>query len=80
MDMNPDFISSAFTQSIKSDTPITIILQSAIRRFSLLVIFDIFFLCKIRGILIVVPYPKVYVFTPNLICLLLGMAYNFQRL
>ncbi len=42
MDLNPDFISSAFTQSIKSDTPITIIRQSAIRRFSSLVIFDIF--------------------------------------
>ena len=48
MDLNPDFISSSFTQSIKSDTPITMIRQSAIRRFSSLVIFDNFSSAKLR--------------------------------
>ena len=80
MDLNPDFISSAFTQSIKSDTPITIIRQSAIRRFSSLVIFYNFLHCKIKTIPIAMPYPKGYVFTLRCNRTLLGMARNFQRL
>lgn len=47
MDSKPDSTSSAFTLAIKSNAPITMSRQSAIRRFSSLVIFDTFYSAKL---------------------------------